>query len=151
MSEQAGEYIGPYLDPEKFLEKHHEFAVAESSAASEAGERRQEIGALFEGMRLENKAASQARAILKMKNEGKRRDAVRSWQQLLPMLENEILADTPDMFPENGTAEEAKVDPVEEPEREPSEEEAEFNAAVDDVADDEGQVVTPVQFGGSIS
>jgi hypothetical protein len=98
----AAEIIGPKLDEDKFLQKHNAWASAEKDAASEAGERRQEIGALVEEMNLENKAASQARAVLKIKNEGKRRDAVRSWQVLLPMLEAEILGDQGDMFPENG-------------------------------------------------
>lgn len=145
VNETAQEYIGPQLEPEKFLKEHSRLASEEASAASDAGERRQEIGQLFEGMRLENKAASQARAILKIKNDGKRRDAVRTWQQLLPMLEAEILGETEDMFPSNGGPD--IEEGVQEPDRDASEgeladEEAEFNDAVDDV-------VTPINLGAA--
>lgn len=105
----ATEIIGPKLDADKFLTKHKEWAAEESEAASEAGERRQAIGQLVEDMNLNNKAASQARAILKMKKDGDRMDAVRSWEQILPMLKAEIMGDQPDMFPENGGAD-TKVD-----------------------------------------
>lgn len=95
-------FDGPQLDPDKFLERHYAIAAQEQSSASDAGTRRQQIGELFDSMSLESKAASQARAILKMKNDGKKRDAVRSWEQLLPMLQREVLGGTEDMFPSNG-------------------------------------------------
>ena len=105
--------MGPALDPEKFLKQHYSWAADEASAASDAGERRQAIGAMFENMRLESKAAGQARAILKMKNEGKQRDAVRAWQQLLPMLEQEVLGEgAADMFPANAVKADEKVEPL---------------------------------------
>lgn len=121
----ASEIIGPKLDPDKFLTKHKEWAAEESEAASDAGTRRQAIGTLVEDMNLSKRAASQARAILKMKKEGDRMDAVRSWEQILPMLKDEIMGDQPDMFPENGGAE----------------------TKVDDVASD--NAVTPIDFGGA--
>lgn len=153
----AAEVLGPALEPEKFIEAHRRLANAEASAASDAGERRQQIGALFEGMRLENKAASQARAILKIKNEGKRRDAVRTWQQLLPMLEDAILGgvqDEMDLHPKNGTDDEAAVDPVDfegdydpttmEPGPHNDDEDSEdFAAAVDEAY---GDNVEPIDF-----
>ena len=137
----AAEILGPDLDPEKFVREHTVIANQEATAASEAGERRQKIGQLFEDMRLENKAASQARAILKMKNEGKQRDGVRSWQQLLPMLEEHILGgshDEMDLHPNNGTDEEAAVDPVDDsydPASFDDEESQAFADAVDETFD----------------
>lgn len=157
----AQEVLGPNLDPEKFLKLHREFANGESTDASNAGERRVAIGAMFDEMRLEPKAAGQGRAILKMKNEGKMRDAVRTWQQLLPMLEDVVLGgsqDEMDLHPANGTAQEAAVDPLDDDEYDPTDfaandavaeedaETAEFNDAVDDAMADN---VRPIDFGGA--
>lgn len=73
------------------LMSHHEkWAMGEKSAASDAGERRQQIGAFAEKHGIENKALSQIRAGLKIKNEGKRLDWLRSMEAMLPMAANHI-------------------------------------------------------------
>ena len=70
--------------------KHEQWAAAEKDAASDAGERRQQIGEFAEKHGIENKALSQIRAGLKIKNEGKRLDWLRSMQKMLPMAADHI-------------------------------------------------------------
>jgi hypothetical protein len=89
---------GPQIEADLLLDKHGKWHQAEKDAASKAGERRQEIGQTAENMAIENKALSQFRAGLKIKNEGKRQDWLRSWQELLPIAENVIFGNQPDML-----------------------------------------------------
>ena len=88
---------GPQIDADKLLDKHGKWSREEQDAASKAGERRQDIGSVAESMAIENKALSQFRAGMKIKNEGKQRDWLRSWQELLPIAENAILGNQPEM------------------------------------------------------
>lgn len=97
MAENTEIERGPQIDADKLLDKHGKWSREEQDAASKAGERRQDIGAVAESMAIENKALSQFRAGMKIKNEGKQRDWLRSWQELLPIAENAILGNQPEM------------------------------------------------------
>lgn len=85
------------VDYDEVIEKHSKWASEEASAASDAGERRQAIGAFAESTGVENKALSQFRAGMKIKNEGKQRDWLRSWKALLPIAESHITGNSPEM------------------------------------------------------
>ncbi|MBT8460007.1 MAG: hypothetical protein KJN60_10090 [Boseongicola sp.] len=80
------------FDCQEFLAKHEKWAKAEGSDASGAGKRREQIGKLAEKMGLENKALSQIRAGLKIKNEGKQLDWLRSMEAMLPEVAEHIRA-----------------------------------------------------------
>lgn len=87
MSESESEIT---VTHDALLSNHQKWAVGEKNAASTAGERRQQIGAFAEQHGIENKALSQIRAGLKIKNEGKRLDWLRSMEAMLPMAANHI-------------------------------------------------------------
>jgi hypothetical protein len=89
---------GPNVDPDKLLAKHAAWSAAETDANSDAGERRQAIGAVADEMRIEGKALSWFRSLLKIKNEGKRRDALLSLEALLPIARGQIMGNQPDML-----------------------------------------------------
>lgn len=73
------------VDYESLITNHSKWAAGEASDASRAGERRQQIGQFAEAKGVENKALSQIRAGLKIKNEGKRMDWLRSMEVMLPL------------------------------------------------------------------
>lgn len=73
------------VDYDTLIEHHEKWARGEANDASNAGERRQQIGQFAEDANVENKALSQIRAGLKIKNEGKRLDWLRSMEALLPL------------------------------------------------------------------
>ncbi len=72
------------------IDSHEKWAAAEKNSNAKAGERRQEIGAFAERVGVEGKALSQIRAGLKIKNDGKREDWLRSMEVMLPMAANHI-------------------------------------------------------------
>lgn len=154
---------------DELLKKHEEWAKGEGSDASNAGKRREAIGKFAENHGLENKALSQVRAGLKIKNDGKRKDWIRTMHVLLPIAEAEIFSNEPglpfdqdsdaaadqsnQMAEDHGVGGEPATIPAEE---QPEDAEtAEFNAEVDD-AMGEGDAVepfdpdaeTPIDFGG---
>lgn len=73
------------VDYDSLITAHQRWALGEQDAASDAGERRQAIGAFAEAKGVENKALSQIRAGLKIKSEGKRLDWLRSMEAMLPL------------------------------------------------------------------
>lgn len=83
------------INGDEILAKHKAWAAGESSDASNSGKRREAIGAYADKCGIENKALSQFRAGLKIKNEGKRKDWLRSMQLLLPVAEREIFDNEP--------------------------------------------------------
>ena len=91
-------FDGPKVDADKLLDCHSKWFIAEQSANSDAGVRRQEIGALADEMSLNGTAMSQFRAGMKMKNKDKQRDWVRSVRALLVVAEQAILGNQPDML-----------------------------------------------------
>ena len=93
----AGDDKAISVDSGELLTKHRKWATAEKNDAANTGERRQAIGQLAEKTGIENKALSQFRAGLKIKNEGKRRDWLRSMEELLPIARNEIMGNQPEM------------------------------------------------------
>jgi hypothetical protein len=111
---------GPNVDPDKLLMKHAAWSAAETDANSDAGERRQAIGAVADEMRIEGKALSWFRSLLKIKNEGRRRDALLSLEALLPIARGQIMGNQPDMLeraaadlaPETGNPATAPVEPA---------------------------------------
>ena len=113
------------------IDNHEKWAAAEKNAASDAGESRQKIGAFAEKTGVENKTLSQIRAGLKIKNDGKRRDWLRSMQIMLPMAADPTMGNEPGLplEPEKDTK------PVEADVVWPFDPEDEgLNAAVDEVA-----------------
>lgn len=87
------------IDPSKFMKMHEKWSAGESGNASDNGVRRNEMKQFDEEIGLESKARSQVRAGLKIKNEGKRADWLRSLIACLPMLKAEIFGNgTPDML-----------------------------------------------------
>lgn len=102
---------GPNVDPDKLLAKHAAWSEAEMDANSDAGERRQAIGATADEMRIEGKALSWFRGLLKIKNEGKKRDALLSLEALLPIARTQIMGNQPDML-ERAAADLAPAAPV---------------------------------------
>ena len=97
------------VNGDEFLTKHNEWAKGKASDASNSGTRRQAIGAYAEKAGLEPKAMSQVRAGLKIKNDGKRKDWLRSMQNLLPIAEREIFDNEPEMEIENPNEDEMKA------------------------------------------
>lgn len=81
---KEAEKSAPSVEYDTLIDAHSKWASAEQDAASDAGERRQQIGAFAEKHNVENKALSQIRAGLKIKNEGKRLDWLRSMEAMLP-------------------------------------------------------------------
>lgn len=71
-----------------------EFNEDDSERASDAGESRQRIGAYLEKTKLNNKAFSFFRALLRQKKETTRRDILRSVELILPAIKAEIIATT---------------------------------------------------------
>lgn len=157
------------VDRDELLTKHAEWAKGEANDASKSGTRRDAIGAFAEKTGLENKALSQFRAGMKIKQDGKRRDWVRSMRILIDIADDEIFKNEPDLGLEDENdkgaetaAEEANklaedhgaggdeppreasmsaTDPEEAPETDVPEEQAEFNDEVD-------RVVTPFEANG---
>lgn len=111
---------GPKVDYDDLMTHHQKWAAGEATDASKAGERREQIGKFAEKTGLENKALSQFRAGMKIKNEGKQRDWLRSMKVLLAFAESAILGNQPDMMPDapvqtkDGTPEETPPDEAEE-------------------------------------
>lgn len=89
------------VNGDELLTKHNEWAKGEASDSSSSGTRREAIGAYAEKCGLENKALSQFRAGLKIKNDGKRKDWLRSMQILLNIAEREIFDNEPEMGMDN--------------------------------------------------
>lgn len=98
-----------HVDGDELLAKHNEWAKGEASDASNSGTRRQAIGAYAEKAGLEPKALSQFRAGLKIKNDGKRKDWLRSMQILLNVAEREIFDNEPEMGLDDTNAEEMQA------------------------------------------
>lgn len=101
------------IEPQKIIANHNLWAGGERSDASSAGTRREAIGSFCDKNGIENKAFSQVRAGLKIKNDGKRKDWLRSLQLLLPVAEAEIFGNQPDMLDAGG--QEPDAAPVDEP------------------------------------
>jgi hypothetical protein len=85
------------INADEILEKHGHWSSGEASDGSNAGKRREAIGAYAEKCGIENKAFSQFRAGMKIKNDGKRKDWLRSLELLLAVAEREIFANEPDL------------------------------------------------------
>ena len=127
----------------------------EHARASEAGEDRQEIGQMLELTGLNKKAFSFVRSVDKMEPE-KREDVLRSLNPLLSMMQPHWDGQsTPDMLDGAAPVSDAENEPDDdydpqamEPGEHNDPETDEFDAAVDAVADDEGNVVTPIDFSG---
>ncbi|MBL4898029.1 MAG: hypothetical protein JKX76_00135 [Colwellia sp.] len=92
MSEGYGKIT---VNGDELLKKHAIWTTGEGSDASNSGTRRQAIGAYAEKCGIDGKALSQFRAGLKIKNDGKRKDWLRSLQLLMPVAEKEIFANEP--------------------------------------------------------
>lgn len=105
---------GPNIDVDELLQTHAELARGETDAASLSGERRQRQGALADGMVLENKGLSQFRAGLKIKNEGKRRDWVRTMEALLPIAREVVFGNQPDMLTQSNQPDTEPSEPMSE-------------------------------------
>lgn len=97
------------IDSGKLVTSHTKWHKAEQDAASLAGTQRQQIGEMGEKMGIEPKALSQFRAGLKIKNEGKRQDWLRSMEALLPIARNQIMGNQGDMF-DGGEAADPEID-----------------------------------------
>lgn len=78
------------LEANELFEFHDKIAKEEGDAASDAGERRQAIGAFAEKTGVNNKALSQIRSGLKIKKEGKRLDWLRSMEIMLAHVSKRI-------------------------------------------------------------
>lgn len=148
------------VNGDELLTKHEAWAKGEASDASNAGTRREAIGAYAEKSQLENKALSQFRAGMKIKNDGKRKEWLRSLQILLPIAEREIFNNEEELPMDNPNAEKQQAAAAamvadqsnemaeelgvgeEAGEESLDEETAEFNQQVDDV-------VTPIEFNGA--
>ena len=103
---------GPQIDADKLVDSHDKWFRAEQSSNSDAGVRRQEIGALADEMNLNGTALSQFRAGMKMKNSDKQRDWIRSLKALVVVAEEQIMGNQPDMLPDEAPE---TSDPVPEP------------------------------------
>ncbi len=106
------EVRAPDVDSDKLLQVHADLTRGETDASSLAGERRQKQGQIADEMVIEPKALSQFRAGLKIKNEGKRRDWLRSIKALIPIADQVIEGNQPDMLGEP-TADVQTPEPVE--------------------------------------
>lgn len=73
------------LEHDQLMGFHEKMAAAEGEAASDAGTRRQEIGAFIEKTGVHKKAFSQIRAGLKIKKEGDKLDWLRSMELMIGM------------------------------------------------------------------
>lgn len=113
-------YDGPQVEYDEIMDKHQKWAAEEGDAASDAGTRRQQIGAFVEKTGLNNKAFSQFRAGMKQKKDESRQDWLRSMKILIPLAEQAIVGNgTPDML-ESGLGDPADY---EDPEDTPEEDE----------------------------
>jgi hypothetical protein len=111
---------GPQVEYDELLNKHQIWATEEGDAASDAGTRRQQIGAFADKHGLNNKALSQFRAGMKQKKEDSRRDWVRSMEVLLAHARAAVFGNQPDML---DTTEAKDAKQPEPSEAEPAEEE----------------------------
>lgn len=98
------------VNGDEFLKKHYAWAKGEETDASRAGTRREAIGQYAEKTGLNNKAMSQIRSGLKMKDSAKRRDWVRSLQILLEIAEKEIFDEDPELPMTNPNEDQQKAD-----------------------------------------
>ena len=71
---------------DELIGNHAKWAADEMSSNSDAGMRRQEIGEFADKCGVEGKALSMMRQGLKIKNEGKQADWLRSMEAMLPMV-----------------------------------------------------------------
>lgn len=117
------------VNGDEFLKKHNEWSKGEASDASNSGTRREAMGAYAEKCGIENKAMSQVRAGLKIKNPGKREDWFRSLQALMPIAEREVFSNGPGL-------------PLEEPEDQKMKEarEAKVKEAADAAAEEANDI-----------
>lgn len=102
---------GPRVGHDSLIEFHSRIAMEEQSDAGRAGERRQKIGAFAEGHSLESKALSQFRAGMKIREEGKQQDWIRTWKVLLPIAEQHILGNGTVPMDFDDTAGDSPADP----------------------------------------
>lgn len=84
------------VDPGEFFQMHDAWTAAEGDANSDAGTRRQEMGAYQKKTGVNGKAFSQVRAGLKMKKETDRLDWLRSMKILLGIAEQRIRSESSD-------------------------------------------------------
>lgn len=140
---------GPQVDYDELMTHHQKWADGESSDASSAGERREQIGKFAEKCGLENKALSQFRAGMKIKNEGKQRDWLRSMKVLLAMAESAITGNQPDLMPD-APVQTKGAKPVEAEPDDAGAEESSEEAPAEEATDPEpkGGSVTAIDFGG---
>ena len=85
------------INATEIMHKHAIWTTGESSDKSSAATRREAINEYTENRGIERKAFAQFRAGLKIKDETKRRDWLRSLQLLLPVAEAEIFGNEPEM------------------------------------------------------
>lgn len=108
MADPNGKII---INAEELLKKHGVWKSGEESDASSSGKRREAIGAYAEKCGIENKALSQFRSGMKIKNDGKRKDWCRSMRLLMEVAEKEIFGNEPDMLDGAGDGQ-AAAEPV---------------------------------------
>lgn len=151
MSDEHGKII---IKPDEIMNKHKTWHSGEKDAAVSAGKRREAIGTYREGCGINAKAFSQFRAGLKIKGEGDRKDWLRSMQLLLPVAEQEIFGNEPDMFPVEAGGDDADGVPADAPddggaaaEPEPVPEEAARDAGLAEEAAAFDNNVKAVEFG----
>lgn len=140
------------INRDEILTKHEAWTTGEASSSSDTGTRREAIGSYCEKNGIENKAFSQFRAGMKIKNDGKRRDWVRSMQLLLPVAERVVFGNQDEMElsdQDDGTtdeAEDADVHPAEVEAAETAEQEPDDHPA--ELADEEAAADNVKAFTG---
>lgn len=82
------------VEYDDLISKHAEWKRGEESNASDAGVRRQAMGQFAKDTGIDNKALSQVRAGLKIKNEGKQLAWLTSMEALLPLAALRIRGNT---------------------------------------------------------
>lgn len=90
-AEQSGDAS---LEADELIQAMKEFNTEDSERASDAGESRQRIGTFLEKTKLNNKAFSFFRGLLRVKKESTRLDILRSVELILPAIKAEVKATT---------------------------------------------------------
>jgi hypothetical protein len=99
-AEVRAAFVGPQVEHDEFMDFVGARNAEDSKRASSAAESRQKIGEFLDETNLNGKAVSIARQILKIKDEDKQADLIRSLDAVLPMVKLHVSGQsTPDMFP----------------------------------------------------
>ena len=153
---------GPSVEHDALIDHMGARIREEHARSSDGSESAAKVAKLLEETGLNSQAYSWGKSILKKlpKKDGqaKAMDVIRSLKLILPMLESHVGGQTTaDMFdgkpPPDGGGEtqpepDDEVEASDGPDIVEDDEQVDFNAAVDE---NEGNVVTPIQFGGDVA